>query len=446
MNTAQNRAWIARDEAAIAPFARVSYFPVALKGGQGAILEDMDGNTYIDLLSSAGSLNLGQSHPAILEAINAQINAYVQYTNAYFYNPVAAEFAEALAAIAPVACGEKGKKAAFGLSGSDSIDGAIKLARAFTGRGKLISFEGAYHGSTFGAISVSFVSHNMRSKLGALLPEVYAFPFPNTYHDGESAGETALQNLRRAFDTWLPPSEVAAVLIESLQGDGGLVVPPPGFYEALGALCREHGILIIADEIQQGCMRTGKWFGIEHFGIQPDIMVTGKSIGGGLPLSAIIARSEIMDCLGPPAHLFTMGANATCCAAGLASLRVMAQPGFQADVVRRSDKMRARLNDMASRHPCIGEVRGLGFSIGVEIVSDRAAKTPDIAGAKKICYRGWETGILMICFAGNVLRIQPPLVITDSEIDRAMDILEGCLKDFERGAIPDSAAQTVMGW
>lgn len=443
MNTTRCREWIARDEAAIAPFARVSYFPLALKSGHGAIVEDMDGNQFIDLLSSAGSQNLGHAHPKIIEAVTAQMNDYTQFTNAYFYNPRAAQLAERLAQITP---GDFPKKVAFGLSGSDSIDGAIKVAKAYTGRNRIIAFEGAYHGSTFGALSVSFVSQNMRKGLGALLPDTYAFPFPNPYRDGDDCGEKCLGNIRRSFESWLPPHEVAAVIIEPLQGDGGLIVPPQGFMTGLAELCKAHGILLICDEVQQGSMRTGKWFGIEHFGIAPDIIVTGKAIGGGLPLSAIIGRAEVMSCLGPPAHLFTMGANATCCAAGLASLDVLGQPGMQEDIVARSGHMRRRLEEMAQKHPALGEVRGLGFSIGIEVVADKVSKTPDIPGAKKLCYRGWQTGILMICFAGNVLRIQPPLVITMEEIDRAVDILDACVSDYEAGKISDEALTTVMGW
>ena len=446
MNTDKTRLWVARDKTTIAPFSRLSYFPVAFKSGRGALLEDVDGNQFIDLLSSAGSQNLGHAHPAIIEAVHAQMQQYTQFTNAYFYNPIAAEFAEALVAITPVKthCGDK--KVAFGLSGSDGIDGAIKLARAFTGRNKLIAFEGAYHGSTFGAISVSFVSPNMRQKIGGLLADTYAFRFPNPYHDGDGAGEAVLGDLRRAFASWLPPGDVAAIIIEPLQGDGGLLLPTPGFYQALAELCQAHGILLIDDEIQQGYMRTGKWFGIEHFDVSPDIIVTGKAMGGGLPLSAIIARSEIMDTLEAPAHLFTMAANATCCAAGLASLKVMQTPGFAIDVNRRSARMRTRLEEMALRHPSVGDVRGIGFSIGVEIVRDRAGKVADVHGAKKICYRGWEKGILMICIAGNVLRIQPPLVISDAEIEHSMDILEACIDDMENGRIPDDVVEAVAGW
>jgi 4-aminobutyrate aminotransferase len=443
MKTDIDQAWVARDEAIIAPFQRVSYYPVAVASGKGATLTDMDGNTYIDWLASAGSANTGHAHPDVVAAIEAQTRAISQYTNAYFYNAIASEFAEALAAVAP---GDFPKKVAFGLSGSDGIDGAIKIVRAFTGRERIITFQGNYHGSTFGALSLTHISLNMRRKLGATLPGVTAFPFPDPYRDGPDSGARCLAAIERAFETYVPPEEVAAVFVEPLQGDGGLIVPPVDFIQGLYALCKRHGILFVSDEIQQGCMRTGKWLGIEHFGVVPDLAVMGKSVGGGLPLSAIVGRAEVMDALEAPAHLFTMAANATCCAAGLASLKVLTAPGFQADVVRRSDKLRRGLEKLGEKYPFVGEIRGIGFSIGMEIVADKAAKTPDIDGAKKVCYQCWQNGLLLICFAGNVLRIQPPLVITDAEIDQSLAIMDGALAALQAGTIPAEALRMVNGW
>ncbi|MCL2549089.1 MAG: aminotransferase class III-fold pyridoxal phosphate-dependent enzyme [Symbiobacteriaceae bacterium] len=443
MELKNNMAWVARDAEVIAPFTKLSYYPLAVQSAKGSIITDVDGNRFIDMLSSAASQNLGYAHPAIAEAVRAQMDDYTNYTNVYVYNPRAVELAEMLVAIAP---GEQPKKVAFGLSGSDSIDGAIKLARAYTGRNKLITFQGAYHGSTFGALSLSFINPSMRKGLGSLLSDVYAFPYPCAYRDGSGGSLATLESIENAFSTWLPPTEVAAMIIEPLQGDNGMIVPPDGFIASLAELCAKHGILLICDEIQQGLMRTGRWFGIEHTSVIPDIIVAGKALGGGLPLGAIIASSEIMDTLSAPAHTFTLGANATCCAAGLAMLRVMSQPGFVADLERRSALLKEGLSAIAKRHNCVGDVRGYGFSLGVDIVSDRDKKTADAQATKKICYRGWESGLLMIWVGKNVLRIQPSLLISEEEIQQAIAILESCICDLENGKIPDSVLSKMQGW
>ena len=435
--------WVRRDEAVNAAFSRIPYFPLVIRRGLGAMLEDVDGNQFIDLLSSASSQCLGQANPEIIEAVKLQMEDYIQASNVYHYNPKTTELAEVLTRITP---GTFRKRVAFGLTGSDSIDGVIKLAKNFTGRSRIITFNGAYHGSTYGALSLSHVSVNMRRGLGATLPDIYAFPYPNPYRDDEQAAEKSLCAIRAAFEHSLPPEEVAAIILEPLQGDGGLILPPKAFMEGIAQLCREYGMLLISDEVQQGFLRTGTWFGIDQFGLEPDLIVVGKAMAAGLPMSAIIGRAEIFEALGPPAHGFTMGGNATCAAAALKNLEILSRPGFREDMLARSGHLRARLEALAQKHPCIGDVRGAGFSLGIEIVCDRETKAPDDNAAKKICYQGWRKGIVMVCVAGNVLRIQPPLIITLEQIDRAVDIIEACVTDFEGGAIDDSVLDTIKGW
>ena len=435
--------WVKRDEAVEAKFSRLVYYPLVLKSGQGAMVEDMDGNRYIDLLASGGTINAGHSHPKIVDAVVAQMREYQNYSNPYFYNPRAIELAEKLAAIAP---GDFPKKVSFGLSGSDANDGAIKLARAYTGRSKIVCFHGAYHGSTFGALSMTNISLNMRRKLGATLPDIYPLPFPNVYRNGAGDAERCLKELKAAFGSYLPPEEVAAVITEPIQGDAGIVIPPAAFMQELQAICREHGILLISEEVQQGFMRTGTWFGMENFGVVPDMILLAKAAGGGLPLSAIVGRAEVMDALDPPAHIFTCAANPVCCAAGLALVEILSEPGFREDLLKRSAYLKSLLEGLMDRHPLIGEVRGIGFTIGVEVVKDRQSKEPDRAATAKICHRAWERGAVLVSLGGNVLRIQPPLVISRAEIERAVAIIDAAMSDYENGDIPDSVLETVKGW
>lgn len=443
MNLENSLKWVARSDAVMAEFGKLNYYPFVMKSGRGSIVEDVDGNQYIDLFASGGSLNVGHCHPKVVAAVEEQIHQYFNCSSPYFYNPKAIEYAEKLTEIAP---GRFAKRVGFGLTGSDANDGAIKIARAYTGRSRILSFVGAYHGTTFGALSLTNISLNMRRKIGAILPDVYAFPYPNVYHDGPEAVERCLEEIRRAFTTYIPPDEVAAVMFEVIQGDTGLLIPTQEFVQGIADICKEHGILLVTEEVQQGFMRTGEWFSIDNFGIVPDMMVLAKSLGGGLPHSAIVGRADVMEALESPAHLLTFAGNPVCCAAGLAQLEVLSDPDFQRDMRERSAYMKALLLEVRNRHEVIGEVRALGFTIGVELVKDRGSKERDNEAASKVCYRAWERGVLMVTLGGNVLRIQPPLIITREEIERSVSIIDEALSDYENGRIPDSVLKYMGGW
>ena len=301
---------------------RIKYYPLAIDHGYGATLVDVDGKEYIDLLSSASSQNVGHAPKPVTEAIKKQTEKFIHYTPAYMYHEPAVKLSKKLCEIAP---GDYEKRVTFGLSGSDANDGIIKFARAYTGRTYIISFTNAYHGSTFGSLSMSAISLNMRKHYGPLLNGFYHIPFPDKYRGmyeqpNANTVEEYLAPLKEMFAKYVPAEEVACIVVETIQGDGGLLEPVDGYFEALETLCREHGILIAVDDIQQGLGRTGTWSSIDHFNFTPDLITFGKSLAGGLPMSAIIGRKEIIETLEAPAHLFTTGANPVSCEAALATL------------------------------------------------------------------------------------------------------------------------------
>lgn len=440
---------VERDSRVYPEFARIAYYPLVIKRGHGAIIEDADGNEYIDLLSGASSLNTGHSHPRIVEAICRQAGEFISYTSAYTYSEPLVELAEHLTRITP---GTFEKRVAFGLSGSDANDGMIKLVRAYTGRRTIVSFIGGYHGSTYGALSISAISGNMRRKIGPMMADVHHIRYPDCYrcpygcHDGSTCSQKCLNEFKEALASYVPADEVAAVVVEPIQGDGGLIVPPTEYMKALHELCREHGILFVSEEVQQGFGRTGKWFGIEHFGIEPDVIVMGKSIASGVPLSAIVARREIMDAMAPPAHLFSMSGNALSCAAGVETIRIIEDEGLLERSRELGAYAMARFEEMKERFELIGDVRGLGLSIGVDLVKDRQTKEGDKTAAAKICYRCWQKGVIVIFLANGVLRIQPPLVITREELSRALDVIERSIEEYLDGRISDEVLEVVKGW
>lgn len=439
---------IERDSQICPRFARIPYYPLAVKKGEGAIIEDLDGNRFIDLLSSASALNTGHAHPRIVNAITDQAKKYITYTAAYMYSEPLVNLAEVLSEITP---GDYEKKIAYGLSGSDANDGVIKLARAYTGRKKIISFIGAYHGSTYGALSLSAISLNMRRKIGPFLNDIDHIEYPDCYRcrynkDVMTCSLECMSAFKKALATYWPPEEVAAVIIEPIQGDAGLIVPPKKYMQALYDICKNHGILFVSDEVQQGFGRTGKWFGIEHFDIVPDVIVLGKSIASGMPLSAIVAKREIMDALEAPAHLFTMGGNALSCVAAYETIRVIQEEKLVERSQELGEMAMERFQDMMKRYEIIGDVRGRGLSIGIDLVQDRHTKIGDREAAAKICYRCWEKGVILIFLADGVLRFQPPLVIKKEEMNHAIDILEEAIQDYLKGLIPDEVLKVSKGW
>lgn len=439
---------VERDAKVYPELARIAYYPLAIKRGKGAIIEDFDGNKFIDMLSSASALNTGHSHPRIVQAMKDQIDDFISYTAAYTYSEPLVLLGEELCKITP---GDFEKRVLYGLSGSDANDGMIKLARAYTGKTKIISFIGAYHGSTYGALSLSAISLNMRRKVGPLLPEIEHIRYPDCYRcafkcQEETCDLECLNDFKTALTSYMPADEIAAIVIEPIAGDAGLIVPPQKYMDEIFKICKENDILFVSEEVQQGFGRTGKWFCIEHFNIVPDMVVMGKSMASGVPLSAIVARKEITDSLGPPAHLFTMSGNALSCVASLETINVLRDEKLLEKSEELGAYARSRFEAMKEKYEIIGDVRGIGLSIGIDLVKDRKTKEGDKLGASKICYRAWQKGIILIFLASGVLRIQPPLVITKEELDRAIDIIEESIVEYLNGQIPDEVLDVIKGW
>ena len=436
--------WVERDKKVVAPCSHLSYFPLVVESADGDIIRDADGNEFIDFLTSASSLNLGSRHPVVMKAIEKQITQCTQYTAAYTYNKPMIEYAERLTSVYP---GGVEAKICFGNCGSDANDAAVKFARAYTGRQKIITFENSYHGNTYGSSTLSACSTRMSKGMGPFLPEVYHFPFYGEM-DVDDSCKTCVGEIKAAFESYLPPQEVAAVIIELMQGDGGLHMAHPRFIQELYALCKEHGILFIAEEVQQGLFRNKHWFSVENYeGVIPDGIIMGKSVGAGLTLGAFMARKEIMDCLPAPAHLFTMGGNHLACAAGVAAFDYMKSEEFQ-NILDANMKRIAELCSQTVHekgHRCLKFYRGNGMSYGIA-VADPETGAPDLEGTFKILYRCYEYGLLIISVAGNILRIQPPLNITMEHLEKGFEILNRAVDDFETGKIPDDVLRYRNGW
>lgn len=438
---------IKEDAQYFAKSGRIKYYPLAIDHGYGATLVDIEGKEYIDLLSSASSQNVGHAPKRVTEAIKAQVDKFVHYTPAYMYHEPLVRLSKKLINITP---GDFEKRVTFGLSGSDANDAIIKFSRAYTGRPYVISFANAYHGSTFGALSMSSISLNMRKNYGPLLNGFYHIPFPDKYRGmfeqvQPNTVEEYLAPLKTMFKQYVPPEEVACIVVETIQGDGGLLEPVPGYFEALQQLCQEHGILIAVDDIQQGLGRTGTWSSVEHFNFTPDLITFGKSLAGGLPMSALVGRKEIMESLEAPAHLFTTGANPVSCEAALATLEMIEEENLLQESTDKGHYVKNRMNTWLERYDSVGDVRGLGLSIGVDIVSDKVNKTRDPEAALKICNYCFEHGVVIIAITGNVLRFQPPLVITYDQLDYALDTIEAALQALEKGGL-DQYDVVGQGW
>ena len=446
MDTRKSTAIVERDKAVIAPCSRLAYFPLVIEKASGAVITDVDGNEYIDFLSSASSLNMGSNNPVVTDAIKAQLDRFSQFAIAYTYNERTVEYAERLTSVFP---GGVKAKIAFGNCGSDGNDAAVKFARAYTGRQKIIVFINGYHGNTYGSSTMTTCSTKMHEKMGPFLPEIYAFPFFGNDVPDDVCEKDCVSAIETAFSTWLPANEVAAVVIEPIQGDAGILPAHPIFMKKLYELCRKHGILFISEEVQQAFYRTGKFFSIEHYDIVPDGIIMGKSIGGSLTLGAFMARDEIMDCLPAPAHLFTLGGNAAACAGGIAAFDLYRSPDFQQHLQDNINTLWAEAEALKEKNPDLVQfVRGIGMSMGIGVCKtlEDGTKVPDPDATFKVLFRCYEKGLLVISLGANVLRIQPPLVITGEQLKKAFAIIDEAMADFRAGKIDDSVLSFRAGW
>jgi len=415
------------------------YFPLVVKEAKGSIITDLDDNKFIDFLSSASSLNLGNSNPIINEAIINQLNKFSQYCIGYIANEQVIEYAKLLSSVYP---GGIKAKVSFANSGSEANDTAIKFARAYTGRQKLISFINGYHGSTYGAISISSCTNKMKNGLGPFLPEVFFFPFYGNDISNEVAERESTKDLEEAFVKYLPAKEVAAAFIEVVQGDAGILPAHPIFIKKIYNLCKKNGILFIVDDVQHGFFRTGKMFSIEHYGIVPDGITLGKSLGSGLVGSAFLARSEIIDEIGVPGQVFTLMGNALTSAAGIAAFNIYYSNEFQ-DILEKNIKLFQKLGkELKENQPeMITKVRSIGMSMGIEI-NDKN----DINSTYKIIFRCYEKGLILVSIAGNVLRVQPPLNIETDILEKGFNIINEAINDYKNGKISDEVLKYKQTW
>ena len=443
-----NKQLLAAEDTALATSARIKYYDIVIDHGHGAVLTDVEGHQYLDLLASASSTNTGHTHPKVVQAIQHQAAKLIQYTPAYFANTSAAKLAPKLASLAPIS---GPVEISWGNSGSDANDAIIKFARAATGRQYVVSFTGAYHGSTYGSMSASAVSLNMTRKMGPLLPGMVKVPFPSPWL--KEAGESEEHFVDRffsafklPFETYLPADEVAVILVEPIQGDGGIAMIPPAFMAKIYQFAKAHGILFAIDEINQGLGRTGKWWSIQHFpGIEPDLMSVGKSLASGLPLSAVIGRRAVMEALGAPAHLFTTAGNPVTTAAALATLNVIEEEDLVARSARLGEEARQFFTAAQAKYDFIGDVRMYGLNGGIDIVDPQTGQ-PDPTATTKLIYRVFELGALIISLRGNILRFQPPLVITEDQLAQAFAIFTQAFDELAANKLALPAGADQIGW
>jgi 4-aminobutyrate aminotransferase / (S)-3-amino-2-methylpropionate transaminase / 5-aminovalerate transaminase len=401
------------------------FLPVVVAEGRGATLTDVDGNTFIDFTGGVGCLNVGHSNPQVVAAAQEQLSRFSHTDFTIVPYEVYISLAERLCELAPV---PKPAKAAFFNAGAEAVENAIKFARIHTGRPGVVAFEGGFHGRTLLALSLTSKTHPYKAGLGPFAPEVYRVPFPNEYR-GPSAAE-ALEALERALVTQVAAENIAAIVLEPVQGEGGFVVAPPEFVRGVREICDEHGIVLVVDEVQTGFARTGRMWAIEHSGVEPDLITVAKSIAAGLPLSGVIGRAEIMDAPGDSAIGGTYVGNPVAQAAALAVLDVIEEEGLVARAEAIGETIRARMLGWQERWDAIGDVRGLGAMLAIELVSDREAKTPDAEIASKIVEEAAGRGLLLLKSGiySNCIRVLCPLVLSDAELDEALDVWEQALE------------------
>jgi 4-aminobutyrate aminotransferase / (S)-3-amino-2-methylpropionate transaminase / 5-aminovalerate transaminase len=400
------------------------YHNLVIERAQGATLTDVDGNTFIDFTGGVGCLNVGHSHPRVVEAAQEQLERFSHTDFTIVPYEVYVRLAERLCELAPIT----NAKAAFFNAGTEAVENAIKFARSYTGRPAVIGFEGGFHGRTLLSLTLTSKTHPYKAGLGPFAPEVYRVPFPNDYR-GPDAG-AALETLERALVTQVAAETVAAIVIEPVQGEGGFVVAPKEFMDGVRRICDEHGIVLVVDEVQTGFGRTGKLFAIEHYEVEPDLITIAKSIAMGLPLSGVIGKAEIMDAPDDSAIGGTYVGNPVAQAAALAVLDVIGEEDLCARASVLGETMRARMEAWQERFPKIGDVRGLGAMLAIELVKDPATKEPDADLATAVVEEAARSGLLLLKSGiySNCIRVLSPLTLSDAELDEALAVWEQALE------------------
>ena len=427
------RELVKKDESLISPsYGR--FYPLVVESGKGCIIKDVDGNEFIDFNSGLVCMNVGLSHPKVVAAVKNQCDRFLHYSNTDFYYREVVDLADRLAHITP---GSPEKKIFFGNSGAEAIEAAIKLAKWHSRRQLFIAFISAFHGRTVGALSFTASKPTQRRSFFPLMPGVthvpygycyrcpYKLTFPEChYWCVDFIDEYVLQK-------YIPPEDTAAILAEPIQGEGGYVVPPPEYFQRLKKIADKYGLLFIDDEVQSGMGRSGKWFAIEHWGVEPDIICASKALASGLPLGACIAKSKVMDWV-PGSHASTFGGNPLSCVAASAVIDVIKEEKLLENANRQGAYIMKRLNELKEKSEIIGDVRGKGLMIGMEIVESKESKKPAPQKVNEIMVRSWKRGINVISCGASTIRIAPPLVITKELVDSALDIIEDTTRQVEK--------------
>jgi 4-aminobutyrate aminotransferase len=418
---------IERDHKVLSPSYTRPY-PLVVSRGEGAIVEDVDGNRFLDFNAGIAVVATGHCHPKVVEAIQRQAARLIHMSGTDFYYENMVELAEKLAAIAP---GGVERRVYFGNSGTEAIEAAIKLARYTTGREKFIAFLGAFHGRTMGSLALTASKSVQRRGFSPLMPGVHHIPYAYCYRCayGKTPDTCGVECAKVIEDqlvkTVLPADEVAAIVLEPVQGEGGYIVPPQKFIDELARIAKRFGMLLIFDEVQSGMGRSGKMWAAEHFNAVPDILAVAKGIASGLPLGATIARAELMN-WPPGAHASTFGGNPVACAAGLVTIELLEQE-LIANAARVGAYVMDRLRDWAARFPIVGDVRGLGLMIGIELVRDQQTRERAPAARNRVLELAFQRGLLVLGAGENSIRLAPPLTITRDQAGFAVDVLEECL-------------------
>src|SRR3954471_4001745 len=401
------------------------YIPVVLDHGDGATLTDVDGNTFLDFTGGVGCLNVGHAHPRVTEAVQEQAARFLHTDFTIVPYEVYVTLAERLVATAPIA---GPVKAAFFNAGTEAVENAVKFARAYTKRSAVIAFEGGFHGRTLLSLSLTSKTHPYKAGLGPFAPDVYRVPFAQDYR-APSAAE-ALAALERALVTQVAAETVAAIVIEPVQGEGGFVVAPPEFLTGVRRICDDNGIVLVVDEVQTGFARTGKFFAIEHYDVEADLITVAKSIAAGLPLSGVLGRAEIMDAPGDSAIGGTYVGNPVAQAPALAVLDVLEEDALVERAAQIGEPIRERMHTWQQRWPAIGDVRGLGAMLAIELVHDRESKDPAPELVAAVSEEAFRNGLLLMSAGiySNVVRVLVPLTIADGELDEALDVWERALE------------------
>ncbi|MDP9158935.1 MAG: acetyl ornithine aminotransferase family protein [Acidobacteriota bacterium] len=424
------------DDQYISPSYTRSY-PLVAKSGRGIVVTDVDGNEFFDFSAGIAVTSTGHCHPEVVAAIQKQAAELIHMSGTDFYYESLVTLAKRLSAIAPM----KGPhRVYYGNSGAEAIECALKLARYHTKRQNIIAFFGAFHGRTMGAVSLTASKPQQKRRFGPLMPGVTHVRYPDVYRgcsggpqDAEAFALGCARYIEeKLFKTILAPEEVAAIFVEPVQGEGGYVIAPTIFMQELRRICDRHGILLVADEVQSGVGRTGKWWAIEHTGVQPDIVCSAKGIASGMPLGVTISKAEVMDWV-PGSHASTFGGNPVCIAAALATLDVIERENLLGNSAEVGNHMLKRMADWPKKHKLVGDVRGRGLMIGVEIVKDQKTQEYGATERDRIVELAFERGILLLGCGPSTIRIAPALVVTKDEADVAVDVLDECIAIVSKG-------------